>query len=243
MSIPRPPLHAVALVLGAVFLVEFVVSGISPIARDAWLLENVIVVVGVAILATTWRKFPFSRISYTMVFLFLSLHEIGAHYTYSLVPYDEACMRVFGFSLNEALGFERNHFDRAIHFAYGLLLTYPIREVYVRVVDVRGVWGYVLPLGFTMSTSMIYELIEWGAAVIFGGDLGMHYLGTQGDIWDAHWDMLLATLGAVIAMGITLALNASLQRDFAMEWAHSLTVKSDKPLGEEALAEMLDDGD
>ena len=243
MSIPRPPLQTVALVLGVVFAIEFIISGISPIARDAWLLENVLVVVGVGILIKTWRQFPFSRISYTLIFVFLSLHEVGAHYTYSLVPYDQACLDWFGFSLNEALGFERNHFDRAIHFSYGLLLAYPMREVYVRVVDARGVWGYVLPTGFTMSTSMIYELIEWGAAVVFGGDLGMQYLGTQGDVWDAHWDMMLASLGALIAMGITLAINATLQRDFAREWADSLTVKIDKPLGEESLAEMLDDAD
>ena len=115
-----------------------------------------------------------------------------------------------------------------------------MREFYVRVVDARGVWGYLLPLGFVMWTSMIYELIEWGAAVVFGGDLGMNYLGTQGDIWDAHWDMLLATLGALIAMGITLAINATLQRDLARELAESLSVKHHEPLGEEAIAAMLD---
>ena len=241
MGIPRPPLRTVALVLGGIFLVEFVISGIAPVARDAWLLENVLVVAGVAILIRTWRKFPFSRTSYALIFLFLSVHEIGAHYTYSLVPYDEACQRFLGFSLNEAFGFERNHFDRAIHFTYGLLLAYPMREFYVRIVDARGVWGYVLPLGFIMWTSMLYELIEWAAAVTFGGDLGMQYLGTQGDVWDAHWDMMLASVGALIAMGVTLAVNASLQRDFAREWADSLTIKGKKPLGEESLVEMLED--
>lgn len=241
MKIPRPPLHTVVALLGGLFAIEFVLLGIQPINRPAWLLENLLVVVAGVILIRTWRKFPFSRTSYALGFLFLAIHEVGAHYTYSLVPYDDWSLRFLGFSLNEALGFERNHFDRAIHFIYGLFLAYPMREFYLRVVDVRGAWGYTLPLGLTMSTSMLYELIEWAAAVIFGGDLGMHYLGTQGDIWDAHWDMMLASFGALIAMGATLAINATLQRDFAREWAASLSVKSDQPLGEESLAAMLED--
>jgi putative membrane protein len=86
---------------------------------------------------------------------------------------------------------------------------------------------------------MIYELIEWGAAEIFGGDLGQAYLGTQGDVWDAHKDMALASLGAAIAMAVTLAINRALQRDFASEWADSFRVKHPDPLGEEAVARML----
>ena len=120
-----------------------------------------------------------------------------------------------------------------------LLLAYPVREIFLRVAAVKGFWGYFLPLDLTMSTSMMYELIEWGFAMIFGGDAGAAYLGTQGDVWDAHKDMALATLGAVIAMGITLAINLALQRDFASEWAESFRVKSDQPLGEEAIAQML----
>ena len=145
---------------------------------------------------------------------------------------------LFGFSLNEALGFERNHFDRAIHFAYGLLLAYPIREVFIRIATVRGFWGYFLPLDLTMSTSMLFELFEWGAAEFFGGDLGMAYLGTQGDVWDAHKDMALASLGALIAMLATAAINLSLQRDFAAEWSESLRVKIFRPLGENAIKPM-----
>jgi putative membrane protein len=141
-------------------------------------------------------------------------------------------------SLNELLGWERNHFDRLTHFCYGLLLAYPIREVFLRVADVRGFWGYFLPLDFTMSTSMLYELIEWAAAEVFGGELGMAYLGTQGDVWDAHKDMALASLGAVIAMAVTAAINARLRRDFAREWAESLRVKHPWPRGEVSIARL-----
>ena len=121
---------------------------------------------------------------------------------------------------------------------YGLLLAYPIREIFLRVADVRGFWGYFLPLDLTMSTSMLFELIEWGAAEVFGGDLGQAYLGTQGDIWDAHKDMALASLGALIAMLVTYGLNRRYQRDFNREWADSLRVKHKKPLGEDALARL-----
>jgi putative membrane protein len=106
-----------------------------------------------------------------------------------------------------------------------LLLAYPIRELFLRIANVRGFWGYFLPLDLTMSTSMIYELIEWGAAEVLGGDLGAAYLGTQGDIWDAHKDMALASLGALIAMTVTALVNRHLQRDFALEWSESIRVK------------------
>ena len=98
-----------------------------------------------------------------------------------------------------------------------------------------------LPLDLTMSTSMMYELIEWGAAKLLGGDLGMAYLGTQGDIWDAHMDMALASLGALIAMMVTALINIKLQRDFAREWNESLRIKGQLPLGEDRIKRYLDE--
>jgi putative membrane protein len=153
----------------------------------------------------------------------MMLHALGAHYTYAEVPYQQWFPFLQG---------ERNHFDRLVHFLYGLLLAYPIREMFLRIGNMRGFWGYFLPLDLTMSTSMLYELIEWGAAEFFGGELGAAYLGTQGDIWDAHKDMALASLGALIAMSIAALVNWRLQRDFAAEWAESVRVKRKKPIGE-----------
>lgn len=227
------------LILAVLFAVIWVALAISPLYREDWMLENLLVVVFAVGMAATWRRFPFSRASYTLIFLFLCLHEVGSHYTYSRVPYNEWTQALFGMSLNDAMGWERNHFDRLVHFSYGLLLAYPIREIFLRVANVRGFWGYFLPLDVAMSTSMIFELFEWGAAELFAGDLGMAYLGTQGDIWDAHKDMALASLGALIAMGIVVAINHRLQRDFAREWVESLKVKKAAPLGEDAIAEML----
>ena len=226
------------LILTSVYAIFWTILAINPVDRTTWLLENTLPVVFIIAMFATYRKLVFSRISYTLIFIFMCLHTVGAHYTYSNVPYDQWFTALTGTPLNEIMGWERNHYDRLVHFSYGLLLAYPIREVFLRVADVRGFWGYFLPLDVTMSTSMMYELVEWGAAVVFAGDAGMNFLGTQGDVWDAHRDMALATLGAVIAMSVTAALNGYLQRDFAREWARSFTVKGDKPLGEDELVRL-----
>jgi putative membrane protein len=211
---------------------------ISPYDRSDWLLENVLLFAGAIVLVATRRMLPLSGVSYTMILVFLCLHIIGAHYTYAEVPYDSAFRALTGRSFNELVGWKRNNYDRVVHFSYGLLLAYPIRELFLRVANVRGFWGYFLPLDLTMSTSMIYELVEWVSAVWFGGDLGTAFLGSQGDEWDAQKDMALASLGALITMVVTALVNAKYQRDFAREWVESLRIKHTRPLGEAALARM-----
>jgi putative membrane protein len=213
-------------ILGIVYALWWVAMAIAPLDRSDWVLENVLVVLAIGLLVFTYKPFPLSRVSYTCIFIFLVFHTLGSHYTYAKVPYQEWLPFLAG---------GRNQFDRMVHFLYGLLLAYPIREMFLRIGNVRGFWGYFLPLDLTMSTSMLYELIEWGAAAAFGGDLGAAYLGTQGDVWDAHKDMAMASLGALIAMLITAAVNRRMQRDFALEWAESIRVKRKKPLGEGAL--------
>ncbi|MDX3904421.1 MAG: DUF2238 domain-containing protein [Pigmentiphaga sp.] len=225
--------------LAAVFVVVWAALAIHPLDRSAWVLENALVIGFFAGLVVSWRYFRFSRLSYTLIFVFLCLHAIGAHYTYAKVPYDAWWQALTGRSFNSLWGWERNNFDRIVHFSYGLLLAYPIREVFLRVADAKGFWGYFLPLDFTLSTSALFELFEWAAAEIFGGDLGVAYLGTQGDIWDAHKDMTLAASGAVLAMLATAAVNRWLQRDFSREWAESLRVKDPRPYGEDEIARML----
>ena len=226
------------LTLAFLFSVEWIILAIDPYYRDDWALENALVVVAVIVLGASYKYLTLSRISYTLIFIFLCLHEIGAHFTYAEVPYDAWFMSLTGVTLNDILGWERNNFDRVIHLGYGLLLAYPVREVFLRIANVSGFWGYFLPVILTMSTSMMFELFEWGAAVMFGGDLGMAYLGTQGDVWDGHKDMALASLGALVAMMLTALLNIYLQRDFAQEWVESLRVKNTKPLGEDEIARL-----
>jgi putative membrane protein len=223
------------LILGILFAVVWTALAIRPWYRADWAVENILVVLFVIGVAAFHRRSLFSRLSYTLIFLFLCLHEVGAHYTYAKVPYDVWFVKLTGHTFNSMVGWERNNFDRVIHFLYGFMLAYPIREIFLRVANVRGFWGYFLPLDLTLSTSSLFELIEWGAAEVLGGDLGAAYLGTQGDIWDAHKDMALASLGALLAMGITALINIRLQRDFAREWADSLRINTRLRTGEEAL--------
>jgi putative membrane protein len=230
LSHERYPRLLFAIVVGLA-----VIGGIAPLDRATWLLESSLTVLALAVLVATRNALPLSRVSYTLIFLLLCLHTLGTHYTYSKVPYDDWFETLTGATLSSRTGWTRNHFDRLVHFCYGLLLAYPVREVFLRVANVRGFWGYYLPLDVVMASSMLYELIEWAAAVVFGGDVGAAYLGTQGDEWDAHKDMALATAGAIIAMLITAAVNWRSQRDFAREWAVSLRVKHRLPLGEVAL--------
>jgi putative membrane protein len=212
--------------LAVFFALWWAVLAVRPWHFQDWVLENVLVIAALPIFIAGYRCRLFSRLSWTLVFLFMCLHEVGAHYTYSEVPYNEWWRALTGHSFNEAFGWQRNHFDRVVHFLYGLLLAYPFREVFLRIANARGFWGYFLPLDITMSSSLLYELIEWLAAEWLGNDLGQAYLGTQGDVWDAHKDMALAACGAVLAMLVTAVVNWRCQRDFAREWSESWRVKA-----------------
>ena len=165
---------------------------IAPLSRADWLLENILVFVTVPVLVLTYRRFPLSDLSYVLIVAFLVLHAVGAHYTYAKVP--------FGFWLQDALDLSRNHFDRIVHFAFGLLLAYPIREIFLRIVQVRGFWAYYLPFDVTLAFSAFFEILESWIARLTSPELGDAYLGTQGDIWDAQKDMTLAMMGATICM-------------------------------------------
>ena len=224
------------------YWLQWLVWAYRPPFFQEWLLENVLPFLFVGLLIVTHRRFPLSNISYSLIFVFMCLHTVGAHYTYSLVPYHRWSQDLLGLGINDLAGFQRNHYDRLVHFSFGLLLAYPIREVFVRIAGVRGFWGYYLPLDLTMSFSMLYELIEWWVALVFAGEIGQAYLGTQGDVWDAHKDMALATTGAVISMSIVSFINWKYDRKFGEEWWQSLAVKETRPLGEVKLGDMIEEG-
>lgn len=188
------------LVLLIVFLLWWTALAIHPLYRQDWLLENLLVFVAIPLLVGTYRSLRLSNTAYTLLWLFFMLHEVGAHYTYSEVPYERWFAAVTGPDLNQMPGVGRNHFDRMVHFLYGLLVT----PAAVQLLDARapqkGMWRWLVPLLFMVSHSTIYELIEWAAAAGFGGDLGQAYLGTQGDVWDSQKDSAMAALGALIAV-------------------------------------------
>ncbi len=187
--------------LGA-FLALWAALAIAPFDRADWALENLLTVVTLMWLVPEHRRRPLPTASLLLVFLFLCLHATGAHYTYAEVPYERWGQQWLGLSINGALGWQRNNFDRVVHFAFGLLLVVPMR---LQLQHVRGLaerWSGWLALNLVLVASTLYELLEWGAALLVGGDLGMAYLGTQGDEWDAHKDMALAIAGAALALSV-----------------------------------------
>ena len=192
--------HRLVKTLLIIFAVEWLLLAISPHYRSDWALENVLVVIYFPVMIALRKRVTFSNLSYLLMFIFLFLHVIGAHYTYAEVPYDQWFKTMTGNTLNGLIGFERNHFDRLVHFLYGILFYIPFREIVVQRTRLEGFWSYFLPYTFIVSTTVLYEQIEWAAAEIFGGELGMAYLGTQGDVWDGHKDMGLASLGAFIIL-------------------------------------------
>ena len=169
-------------------------AAIDPVSPFDWFLENILTVLVLIVLACTYRRFPLSNASYGLIFTFTVLHTIGAHYTYSQVP--------LGFWFKDAFELSRNHYDRLVHFSFGLLLAYPFREVVLRqVTNNRNLASlFALTLVFTYSGS--YEILEWIAATFLDPEAGAAYLGTQGDEFDAQKDMALAVSGALVALGI-----------------------------------------
>lgn len=169
-------------------------AAIAPLSRQDWLLENLLVFAIAAVLLGTYPRFRFSTPSYWLFAVFLTLHLYGSHYTYSETP--------FGYWLQEVTGASRNHFDRIVHFAFGLLLVYPLRELLERLARPNGGWLELCALTWVMALSSLYEQIEMLTAMIVAPELGAAYLGTQGDPWDAQKDAGLAILGALIALAI-----------------------------------------
>jgi putative membrane protein len=178
-----------------VYLVMWMAMAISPIDRMDWLLENLLVFAFSGALVSTYRNFQFSTFSYVLIFCFLGLHAMGAHYTYGQVP--------FGNWLKQEFRLDRNHFDRIAHFSFGLLVSYPMRELFARRLNVTGTWSYYLPIEMVLAFSAFFELLEAWIAKLVAPELANQYLASQGDPWDTQNDMAIALAGSCIAMAIT----------------------------------------
>lgn len=181
--------------LTAAYLLLWLAMAISPVDRMDWLLENLLVFAFIGLLVSTHRAFVFSNTSYVLMAAFMFLHAVGAHYTYGQVP--------AGYWLKENLFLTRNPFDRIAHFSYGLLMAYPVQELCIRLLRLRGFWTWYLPVEAILAFSAAYELLEAAAAQMVSPDLAEKYLGVQGDPWDSQKDMTCALTGAIIAMILT----------------------------------------
>jgi putative membrane protein len=216
----------------AVFALAWAWAAWRPVFPHDWLLENVLIFLFVPIFLLTSRYFRLSDVSYSLITVFMVLHVIGSHYTYAEVP--------FGFTLQRWFGADRNMYDRVVHFCFGFLLAYPVREVFMRLASARGFWSYYLPLDLVAAGSALYEIIEWLAARVVDPSAGLAFLGSQGDIWDAQKDMLMAITGAALAMAIIFGINWTFNRDHWREFRESFTIEpGDRPLGEVRLLELL----
>jgi len=172
--------------------VVWIAAAIAPVYRFDWFLENLLVVLAVGLLAASYRAFPLSNLSYLLITLFLSLHTLGAHYTYSETP--------FGFWLQEVFGLARNPYDRLVHFGFGLIMVYPAREVLLRSLGAGGLRVDLLAFAVMLAFSSLYEMIEWITALIISPEAALAFLGTQGDVFDAQQDTLLAAAGTLLGL-------------------------------------------
>jgi len=188
--------------LAALFALFFVVMGFEPVDRDVWIAEVIPVIFIFAGLLVMYRYFQFSDTAYVLMAVWLFWHTVGGHYTFAHVPFAW---------VTDLFGFERNHFDRVGHFAIGLY-AFPMAEFLLR----KRLCGFVMTMLFStffiMSVAATYEVIEWWYAAVDGGNAGIEFLGSQGDIWDAQKDMLADTLGAITALLLFAKLRPDLKR-------------------------------
>lgn len=200
--------QAAILLLG----IFFIGCCIAPPYPDYLLMQHVPTVLVVAALVYLSVRFEISRLSFSLVLAFLALHTLGARYLYSYTPYDAWLERLIGFNISEAFGFQRNHYDRLVHFCYGLLMTTPIQEFERRHFGLSHALSAALAVECIMATSAAYEIIEWLVAVAYTPEDAEAFLGQQGDVFDAQKDMALATAGALFAVGISALMRTGRYR-------------------------------
>jgi putative membrane protein len=175
----------------SVFLIIWINTLVNTNDINNWMLENTLTVLLIIFLIVTIRKYQFSDLTYLLICIYLCLHVYGAQYTYAENP--------FGYWLRDYFHMSRNHYDRIVHFSFGFLMAYPLREFFISWLKFPKLVSWYLPVEITLSVSAFYELIEWSVADIFFTSQGDAYLGTQGDIWDAQKDIFSAIAGALIA--------------------------------------------
>jgi len=176
-------------ILYILYILIWIAAAIHPKYPQDWMLENVLPVTLFPLVIWLDTKFHFTLTGLVFLLVFSSLHALGAHYTYAETPWFEP--------VGKLLGFERNNFDRLVHFLFGLLLFRPLFEILQHFVQNLKVVLWVT-FSVIVSISALYEILEWAATMIFHPDLGIAFLGTQGDVWDAQKDMLAADIGAAI---------------------------------------------
>ena len=215
LATSRGPLLAKSLLLWYVTL--FLFMALEPVDPKIWWGANVLPIVFVAVLVGTYRRFPLSTASYVLISIWLTLHTVAVHYTYPKVP--------LGFWLDQLFHFQRNHFDRIVHFSFGLLFTLPLEEIFRRAGKVKGWLLHYLVVITVLGFSAFWEILEAWIGQVAHPDFEQAMVGHQGDVWDPQRDMLSALYGSLVCVAL-LALSRKVRES------------ADEPLPEEAITEM-----
>ena len=178
----------------SIYAVGWMALAIRPHDRWDWALENFFPLAQLAAVVIAYPRYKFTRLSCYLIFFYLFVQTWGGHYTYALAP-------PFNWVRDE-FGLSRNHYDRVAHFMLGFLVTIPAREILLHFVETSRRWMAFIVASIMLAIGAFYEFIEWWMSLIVSPELGDAFLGTQGDIWDSHWDMLLALVGAILALAL-----------------------------------------
>jgi putative membrane protein len=182
-----------AALLGLLILISIATLWNPPAGRTSWALEVGPGLVGVVIMIAVYRRFRMSDLVYVCAFLHILILIYGGYYTYALTP--------LGNWAKEAFHLSRNHYDRIGHFALGVFPALYAREILLRTSPLqRGKWLFFIVCSICLAFGAFWELLEWWTTLVAASDVGQAFLGSQGDIWDAQWDMLLALIGAVVSL-------------------------------------------
>lgn len=226
-----------------VFVGFWIRSGINPSYPHDRLLENVLVLAFIPIVILLARYFRLSKLSYTMIAIFMILHIIGSHYTYSEVPFGTAITERannMGWVIANLLWGTRNSYDRLVHLSFGLCFVYPVREIFLRMVRVKWLRWYALPIAIMWMLWWVYEIIERIVAANVSEAAWSAFLGSQGDIRDAQKDIFLAAIGWSLIMSIVFGVNAYFKKDFRKDMKETFhLIPRDHALGEEELTRYL----
>lgn len=192
-----------AVVFG-IFLSLFGLSFVNAPFLKHQYLQHCITVLSLIVYLYYDNKKRFSRKSFLLFMSFMALHVLAARYVYSYVPYDDWSQTLFGFRINDAFHFTRNHFDRFVHFCYGLLIFYPSAEVFRKFSGLSRKMSLLVAVLFILGSSALYEIAEWMVAITLDPSDAEAYNGQQGDMFDAPKDMAMATLGMIVSLAIIL---------------------------------------
>ena len=190
-------LHLSLLIIALLVLVW---SGINPYDRATWYAEIAFGVVGIIVLIATYKRFQWSNLTYTLITIHCCILFVGGKYTYALTPIGEWLKPYLPRFLDFVMPIGRNNYDKIGHFAQGVVPAIIMREFFIRKKIVSSAaWRNFLIIWTCLGMSAFFEFIEWWSAII-AGSASDSYLGMQGFIWDAQSDMLMAFVGAILAL-------------------------------------------